>query len=80
MTSPSPLKSGVYYHIFNRGTNRENVFIEERNYRYFLQLYLKYIEAVAETFAFCLLKNHFHLLVRMKEVEDPKGLWRPLGS
>ncbi len=61
MTSPSPLKPGVYYHIFNRGTNRENVFIEERNYRYFLQLYLKYIEAVAETFAFCLLKNHFHL-------------------
>ena len=83
MTSPSPLKPGVYYHIFNRGTNRENVFIEERNYRYFLQLYLKYIEPVAETFAFCLLKNHFHLLVRMKEIEDlqdPKGLQRPLGS
>ncbi len=80
MTSPSPLKPGVFYHIFNRGTNRENVFIEERNYRYFLQLYLKYIEAVAETFAFCLLRNHFHLLVRMKEIEDPKGLERPLGS
>jgi putative transposase len=76
MTSPSPLKPGVFYHIFNRGTNRENVFVEERNYRYFLQLYLKYIESVAETFAYCLLKNHFHLLVRMKEVEDPI----PLGS
>ncbi len=82
MTSPSPLKPGVYYHIFNRGTNRENVFMEERNYHYFLQLYLKYIEPVAETFVYCLLKNHFHQLVRIKELNDhdPKGLQRPLGS
>jgi len=71
----------VFYHIFNRGTNRENVFIEQRNYAYFMQLYAKYIEPVADTYAYCLLKNHFHLLVRMRDdVPDPKGLSRPLGS
>ncbi len=84
MTSPPPLQLGAYYHIYNRGSNRENVFREERNYHYFLELYAKHIEPVAETYAYCLLKNHFHLLVRTREnLEDPedsKGLKRPLGS
>jgi REP element-mobilizing transposase RayT len=80
MASPPPLQPGAYYHIYNRGTNRENVFMEERNYHYFLQLYAKHIEPVAETFAYCLLKNHFHVLIRTREAQDPKGLERPLGS
>jgi REP element-mobilizing transposase RayT len=57
---------GCYYHIYNRGNHGENIFREERNYRYFLQLYLKYIEPVADTYAYCLLVNHFHLLVRIR--------------
>ncbi len=80
MTNPSPLQPGVFYHIYNRGTNRENIFVEERNYLYFLRLYAKYIEPVAETYAYCLLRNHFHLLVRVRELVDPKGLQRPLAS
>ena len=70
MTSPSPLLLDTYYHIYNRGTNRENIFFEERNYDYFLQLYAKHIEPVAETFAYCLLKNHFHLLVRIRAEDE----------
>jgi REP element-mobilizing transposase RayT len=70
MTSPSPLLYDTYYHIYNRGVNRENVFIEERNYDYFLLLYAKHIEPVAQTFAFCLLRNHFHLLVKIKAAEE----------
>jgi len=65
-----PLLSGETYHIFNRGNNRENIFIEERNYRYFLKLYAKYINQVVDTFAYCLLRNHFHFLVRIKEEQD----------
>ena len=85
MPSPSPIQPGVFYHIYNRGTNRENIFIEKRNYAYFMQQYAKYIEPVAETYAYCLLKNHFHLLVRVREQEsDPKGFGdasqKPLGS
>lgn len=82
MTSPPPLKSGVFYHIYNRGTNREDIFVQERNYRYFLQLYVKHVEPAAETYAYCLLKNHFHVLVRIKDMEeqDPKGFQKPLGS
>ena len=63
---PAKLRPGRYYHIFNRGNNGEDLFREERNYRYFLKKYAYHIEPVAQTFAYCLLENHFHLLVRVK--------------
>jgi len=73
MQKTIPLEPGVYYHIYNRGINGENVFREERNYAYFLQLYTRHIEPVADTFAYCLLRNHFHLLTRMKETFEVSG-------
>ena len=63
----TPLEPSKYYHLYNRGNNGENVFVEERNYRYFMRLYAKHVEPVCDTFAFCLLRNHFHLLIRVKE-------------
>ncbi len=82
MTSPSPLLYDTYYHIYNRGNNRENIFIQERNYEYFLNLYFKYIAPIAETFAYCLLRNHFHVLLRTRaEEEITETLTRkPLGA
>jgi len=74
MTSPPALQYGVYYHIYNRGVNRENIFREERNYPYFLKLYARYIEPVAETYVYCLLRNHFHALVRIRDAETLKVL------
>jgi len=70
MSKPTALRCGGYYHIFNRGNNRETIFCEQRNYFYFLKLYEKYIPLVADTFAYCLLPNHFHLLVRGKTGEE----------
>ena len=83
MPGPSPLQPDTYYHVYNRGTNRENIFYEERNYTHFLKLYAHHIEPVAETFAYCLLRNHFHLLIKVKsevEVEDPKVFRKHSGS
>jgi putative transposase len=70
MTSPSPLLYDTYYHIYNRGNNRENIFIQERNYTHFMNLYAKYIDPIAETYGYCLLRNHFHVLVRIKPEEE----------
>jgi putative transposase len=64
------LEHGKYYHIYNRGNNRCNLFYTRENYRYFLRLYQKYIDPVAETYAWVLLQNHFHLLVRIKEKSE----------
>lgn len=61
-----PLQYGTYYHIYNRGNNGENLFREEANYRYFLTLYAKHIVPVACTYAYALLANHFHLLIRTR--------------
>jgi putative transposase len=69
-----PLIEGQYFHIYNRGVNGEDLFKEERNYYYFLQQYKFYCSDVLETLAYCLLKNHFHLLVYIKEnVEVPQN-------
>jgi putative transposase len=70
MPSPGPLEPDQTYHIYNRGNSGEPLFREERNYRYFLKLYAHYIEPIAETFAYCLLNNHFHFLVRIKDCQS----------
>ena len=61
------LTFGNYYHIYNRGIDSCNLFKEPDNYEYFLSLYDKYILPVADTFAWVLMPNHFHFLVRIKE-------------
>jgi len=70
--SPSPLRYGAYYHIYNRGANRASVFTEKRNYCFFMERYAKYIEPVAFTYVYCLLDNHFHFVVRTKTPEEQK--------
>src|SRR4030095_13889015 len=64
---------GTFYHIYNRGNNQENIFIQERNYAYFLELWWKHVSPVAETWAYCLLRNHFHIVVYIKTKEDLTG-------
>jgi len=61
---------GHYYHIYNRGNNGIDVFLEPENYYHFLRLYAKYIEPIADTYAWCLLKNHFHILIRIKDPSE----------
>ena len=68
------LESGRYYHIYNRGNNKENIFIEEKNYFYFLQLLKKHILPITEIYAYCLLPNHFHLIIRTKDTVENKNL------
>ena len=70
MTNPTPLRHGRVYHIYNRGVNRENIFLEKRNYLHFLKLYAQHITPIAYTYAYCLLRNHFHLMVQVKTPEE----------
>ena len=68
--NPIPFENGKYYHIYNRGNNGIDLFYEIENYNHFLRLYEKYIDPIAETFAWCLMKNHFHILVYIKETNE----------
>lgn len=66
----TPLEYGRFYHIFNRGNNYENIYLDQKDYRMFLELYDIYIDTVADTYAWCLLKNHFHVLLRIREEDE----------
>jgi putative transposase len=57
----------VVYHIYNRANGLENLFVEAENYRFFLEKYKLYISPIADTYAFCLIPNHFHAMVRLKK-------------
>ena len=67
------LEAGYYYHVYNRGNNKEKLFIENSDYVYFLKLFKRYIHEIADIYCFCLLSNHFHFLIRMKELKEIKS-------
>ncbi len=64
------------YHIFNHANGFENIFTEDENYRFFLAKYQQYILPIAETYAYCLLPNHFHLVVRIRRKEVLEEVYR----
>ncbi len=70
MQKIQPLEHGKFYHIYNRGINRGDIFFEKDNYEYFMKLYENHIDPVADTYAWCLMKNHFHFLVRVKDKNE----------
>ena len=55
------------YHIYNHANGSDILFREEKNYFYFLERYKKFISPVADTFSYCLMPNHFHILVNIKK-------------
>jgi REP element-mobilizing transposase RayT len=67
MESQDFLEKGYFYHIYNKGNNRENLFLEAGNYSYFLSLVEKHWLPISDIYAYCLLKNHFHFLLNIKE-------------
>lgn len=64
-----PLEQNQFYHIYNRGNNREAIFPENKNYIFFLSQFIKYLGDYLNIYAFCLLKNHFHFLIRVRNFE-----------
>lgn len=56
-----------FYHIYNHANGSENLFRSDENYRYFLQQWSKYVEPIADTYAYCLMPNHIHFLIRTKD-------------
>ena len=67
MQKTQELIPAKYYHIYNCGINGENLFKITEDYERFMRLYEKYISPIAETYAWVLMKNHFHLMVKIKQ-------------
>jgi len=70
-----PFVPDTYYHVYNRGNNKENIFKESGNYFYFLKLMKKHLLPIAEIYSYCLLPNHFHIILKLKEERElPKEI------
>jgi len=61
------VEKGHIYHIYNQGNNRGKIFFGKENYRYFLKKIENHICPVAELLAWCLMPNHFHLIVALSD-------------
>ena len=61
---------GCFYHIYNRAIGRALLFANDANNHYFLKKWKQYIHPYMETYAYCLMGNHFHFLVRVRMVDD----------
>lgn len=61
--------SGQIYHIYNQGNNRQAIFFSRENYRFFLGKIETHVFPYVEILAWCLMPNHFHLMVVVNEVE-----------
>lgn len=60
------LEKGYYYHIYNRGINGCNIFANNDNKKYFLSRLKHYLIPNISVFAYCLMDNHFHLVIRIE--------------
>jgi len=68
-----PLSPDCSYHIFSRANGNEKLFLNEENYKFFLGRFKIHVGPVANTFAYNLLPNHFHFLIRIKTLEEIKS-------
>lgn len=69
-----PLQAQHTYHIFNRTNGKEKLFTKPKNYQFFLDRYKIYIHPFVNTYAYCLLPDHFHLSIQIKSEEVIKKL------
>ncbi len=69
---PIPFIANQYYHIYNRGNNRERIFFEQANYIHFLRGIKKYVCPVADITAYCLMPTHYHIVARAKDIKTPQ--------
>jgi len=58
---------GGYFHVYGRTNNREPLYRNDDQRQFFLEKYAQYLGDYVDTFAWCLMENHFHLLIRVKD-------------
>lgn len=63
-----PCIDNAVYHILNRGHDRRKLFIETEDFKAFKAILAKYKEKFSfSLYHYCLMSNHFHLLIRISK-------------
>lgn len=64
-TPPRYFEDGAYYHVYNRGNKKQQIFLQDRDYERFLEKVLEYKKKyLVKILAYSLMPNHFHLLIQ----------------
>ena len=63
----TPIEPGFTYHIYNRGNNYQEVFFTNQDYQFFLDKFKFYLAAYCNVYAYALLPNHYHFLLRVND-------------
>ena len=80
MTRKITFQAGHYYHLYNRGVNRQPIFLNEDNWAYFIKQLRQYaLPELLDIVAYCLMPNHYHLLVYLKTDELSAEVMQPFG-
>jgi putative transposase len=58
-----------YYHVYNHAVGNEDLFRTPANFLYFLLRFKKYMDPVLIIHGYCLMPNHFHFLVQIRNRE-----------
>lgn len=69
------LEPNKYYHIYNRGNNKERLFYSPNNHEYFLSKFNHHCFHVFDTYSYCLMSNHFHFLVSVRSIAEQTRLF-----
>lgn len=73
-------EAGKIYHLFSRSIGNQRLFLNHENYGFFLSRYHFYCNDCFDTLAYCLIPNHFHFLVRVKEDKQDKDVLRSFSN
>ena len=80
-TPPRYFQKGGYYHVYNRGTRKQKIFIQNRDYKRFLERLKKYKDKFEiSILCYCLMPNHFHLLLKQETNNPITHLMLRLGT
>jgi putative transposase len=60
------MELGQVYHLTDHAAYKNNLFIVPDNYRFFLSRYQDLLPQVVDTYAYCLMPNHFHIAIKVK--------------
>jgi REP element-mobilizing transposase RayT len=72
------------YHIYNRSVDRKLMFKSDENYRFFIRQFDKYLSDYLRIYAYCLLGNHFHFMVKINDLthltKEPDTIGLPVST
>jgi putative transposase len=60
-------EEGKFYHVYNRTVDKQPMFKNEENKHFFLERLKFFVDDVVLIYAYSLLENHFHLVIRIPD-------------